>query len=290
MTTPDVSYARKFQDDFILLAQQRESRLMMTVRRQADLTDGQMAYFDRLDAVEMQEKTQRYAPTTLTVPEHSRRRVVKTPFDLHLPIDRMDQTRIMAGAAMPQRYVELGRRAANRKKDDRIIAAATGNAYTVDSSLTATASALPSAQKVTTAGGLTLAKCLSALEILNAADVDDEEPKYAVISAKQLTNLFNTTEVKSSDYNSVKALVNGEIDTWLGFKWIRSERLGTTDGGARKCLFYYGSALGFAMGDDVRVQINNRADLSNTLQISIDMDGDATRIEDEKIVQVDCTE
>ena len=38
------------------------------------------------------------------------------------------------------------------------------------------------------------------------------------MTATQITNLLSATEVKSADYNTVRALVRGEIDTFLGFK------------------------------------------------------------------------
>ena len=40
-----------------------------------------------------------------------------------------------------------------------------------------------------------------------------------------MANLLRTTEVQSADYNSVKALVNGEVNTFMGFKFIRIEFL-----------------------------------------------------------------
>lgn len=38
-------------------------------------------------------------------------------------------------------------------------------------------------------------------------------------------NLLRETEVSSYDFNNVKALVEGKIDTFMGFKFIRTQRL-----------------------------------------------------------------
>jgi hypothetical protein len=46
----------------------------------------------------------------------------------------------------------------------------------------------------------------------------DGEPLYAVVTASQIQSLLSSTQVTSSDFNSVKALVRGEIDSWMVFK------------------------------------------------------------------------
>ena len=65
---------------------------------------------------------------------------------------------------------------------------------------------------------------LDAKKILDENETDPEETRYLVCTANQLSDFLNIAEVKSSDYNSIKALVQGEVDTYLGFKFIRSER------------------------------------------------------------------
>lgn len=46
------------------------------------------------------------------------------------------------------------------------------------------------------------------------------EERFWIGGASDKDNLLKTTEVRSSDYNAVKALVQGEIDTFMGFKFI----------------------------------------------------------------------
>ncbi|MEA2037955.1 MAG: phage capsid protein, partial [Nanoarchaeota archaeon] len=153
-----------------------------------------------------------------------------------------------------------------------------------------TSTTLPSAQKVVVGStNLTLTKLLSGLEILNGNDIDPSDPKYIVISSGMLTSLLNTTEIKSADYNSVKALVQGDVDTFLGMKFIRSERLA---GGAstRKALLFTKSGVGLAVGKDVISRITEESTLHFTKQLYFSMSMGASRLEEDKVVEIACNE
>lgn len=283
-----VAFAQKFRGDFLMLSQQRGSRLRSTVRNDPDNLSGKAGYFERIGSTAMVERLTRHQDTPRVDTPHSRRRVTLRDFEWADLIDPQDVARMLAN---PQnRYVMNAMWAAGRQIDDLIIAAANGNAYSMDSDDAATAVALPSAQKVAVAStGLTLAKLLSTKEILDGAEVDPEEPRYCIVTAKQVTNMLNTTEIKSSDYNSVKALAEGRIDTFLGFKFIRSERL-TNSSTTRYCLAYAMSGIGFAIGQEIVTDIGPRRDKGNSTQVYLSMTFGSTRIEDAKVVQIACLE
>tara|TARA_R100001198_G_scaffold48518_1_gene27018 strand:- start:578 stop:1114 length:537 start_codon:yes stop_codon:yes gene_type:complete len=176
-----------------------------------------------------------------------------------------------------------------RAMDDAIISAATGTAYSGVAG--GTSVSLPSGQKVAHAsGGLTLAKLLSAKEILDAADVDPDEPRFLVCAAGQIADLLNVSQVTSADYNTVRALAAGQIDTYLGFKFIQSERLGTDSTPSRQCLAFTKSAIGLAVGADVTTKISERADKNYATQVFLSMTIGATRIEEEKMVEIAANE
>ena len=82
--------------------------------------------------------------------------------------------------------------------------------------------------------GATLAKLLEAKRILDDNGVDMVERCY-VHGARDLEDLLGADEITSSDYNSIKALVRGDVDTFLGFKWVlindRSTATGSGEGG-----------------------------------------------------------
>tara|TARA_R100001594_G_scaffold82625_1_gene117138 strand:+ start:35 stop:679 length:645 start_codon:yes stop_codon:yes gene_type:complete len=180
-------------------------------------------------------------------------------------------------------YARAAAAAMSRSIDDVIIAAATGSSKTGKSGSTST-SMLAANQIAHGSAGLTLAKLLSAKEIMDSADVD-EEGRHIVISPIGLQDLLNTTEVKSSDYNSVKALVQGSLNSYLGFQFHTSTRLAKT-GNIRTCFAWQGDGLLLAVGKDVQARITERADKSYSTQIYYCMTIGATRMEEEKVVEI----
>ena len=110
-------------------------------------------------------------------------------------------------------YAKAAAAAMGRAMDDVIIDALGGSAQTGVSGATATV--LPAAQKPFSSSqsdGMTVAKLLTAKKLMDAADVDPSIKRYVVVSPTQIQDLLNTTEVKSSDFNTVKALAQGSIN------------------------------------------------------------------------------
>lgn len=278
------AHIEMYRSNVIMLAQQKGARLLGTVRNDGSVV-GRTVYYERIGATSAQQITTRHADTPLTNTPHTRRRAEMTDWDWADLIDNIDRIRTLY---QPDNfYATAGAWAIGRSIDDVIIAAANGNSYEGQSGATVTA--LPAGQKVAVGGtGLTLAKLLSARELLDAADTDPDTPRYCVLTAKQVTDLLNTTEVKSADYNTVKALAQGAIDTFMGFKFIRSQRLTTDASASRLVLCYTQGALGVGMGQDLMVDIGPRRDKRNATQVYVCASLAATRIEDEQLVQIAC--
>jgi hypothetical protein len=181
-----------------------------------------------------------------------------------------------------------------RQMDTDIFAAAVGNAVAVDSSDSGSNVALPTAQKVAynfggSAIGITLAKIRRGKKILDANECPDFG-RVLSINAQMLEELLGVTEVVSADYNSVKALVNGELNTFLGFNFIRTELTPWVSEASdyRGSLAIQGSGLGMAVGQDVITRIDERADKSYSTQVYLCMTFGATRVEEEKVVEIAC--
>ena len=279
------AFVEQYKSNVLHLAQQKGSRLRDSVRYES--VTGKNHFFERIGAVSAQKRTSRHSDTPRMDTPHSRRRVSMDDYDWADLIDQEDKVRMLI---TPQsEYAMAGANAMGRAMDTAIIEAAVGNAY--GGVAGGTTIALPSAQKIVHAsGGLTVAKLLSAKEVIDGSDVDAEEERYCILSAKQVTDLLNTTEVKSSDYNTVKALAQGQLDTFLGFKFIRSERLGTDSDGNRQVTVYCKSGLGLAMGSEIQTRISERDDKNYATQVFLSMTIGATRVEDEKVVEIACTE
>ena len=276
------AFVEQYKANVLHLAQQKGSRLRDAVR--TETVTGKAHFFERIGSTSAQKRTSRHSDTPRMDTPHSRRKVSMDDYDW---ADLIDNVRMLIS---PQsEYALAGAWAMGRAMDDAIIAAATGTAYSGVAG--GTSVSLPSGQKVVHAsGGLTLAKLLSAKEVLDAADVDPDEQRFVVCAAGQIADLLTVTQVTSSDYATVKALAAGQIDTYLGFKFIQSQRLGQDSTPSRQCLAFTKSAIGLAVGADITTKISERADKNYATQVFLSMTIGATRIEEEKMVEIAAVE
>ena len=279
------AFVEQYKSNVFHLAQQKGSKLRDAVRTESIV--GKSHFFERIGSTAAVKRTSRHADTPRVDTPHSRRKVTMDDYDWADLIDDSDKVRLLIS---PQsEYAKAGAYAMGRTMDDVIIAAATGNAFGGVSG--GSTIALPAGQKIAHGStGLTIAKLISAKEKLDAANVDPDEGRTLVCSAKQISDLLGTTQITSSDFNSVKALVQGDIDTFMGFRFIRSERLGLDGNSNRQVLAFTNTAIGLALGKDIQTKISERADKNYSTQVYLCMTIGATRVEDEKVVEIACTE
>lgn len=275
----------QYSSNVQILMQQKDSRLAPLVRVETSVR-GKNAFFDQLNSTAAVKRTNRHADTPLVSTPHLRRRVSLYDYDWADLVDNMDVQKVLTDPA--SNYAINARNAMNRSKDDEIIAAFLATAYGgVDGS---TSYAFDSSYNVVAAAsaGLTLAKLRSAKQILDGNEVDDED-RFCVIGSKQLQDLLGTTEVTSADYNTVKALVNGQVDTFLGFKFVRSERLALSST-TRKCIAGQKNSILLAIGIDITTDVGPRRDKNMATQVYLGMSIGATRMDEDGIVEIDCIE
>ena len=290
-TEVNKAFAQKFRDSFIHLVQQKGSRLREYVRTNTDV-QGKYDHFDRLGNTAAVKITSRHSDTPLISTPHSRRRVSMEDYNWADLIDKADKVRMLADPT--SEYMKAGVWAMGRKMDDIIIAAMSGNATTIDENDASSNVALPAAQKVAVGSGsavdMNIDKLMQAKKILDASDVDPDLPRHIVMKSNQFYDLLGDSQIQSSDYNTVKALVAGDIDTFLGFKFHRSERLGVDSSSNTLCLAWIPEGIGLSMGMDVKTEISERADKNHSTQVYAQMCLGAVRIEDEKVVEIACTD
>ncbi len=285
MATPNEIYAKSYGSNVSMLAQQIGSRLRNTVTVKSGVV-GEETYMDQIEAFEAQARGSRLAATDPTLASYARRRIALEDFYIAKAIDKMDDVRTLADPTSA--ISKSGIAGLGRKIDDQIIAAIYGTAYT--GKVGGTSTVLPSSQKVAAAStNLTLAKWLDAIEILNINDVDPSDERFLLIGSNQLSSLLNTTEIKSADYNSVKALVNGQLNQFLGCTIIRTERLPLAST-TRKCLLYTKSGVGLAIGRDIISRIDELPTNHYAKQLYFSMAIGASRLEEKKCVEISCVE
>ena len=142
-----------------------------------------------------------------------------------------------------------------------------------------------------TGSNMNLAKLLAAKKALDTKNVPSEG-RCMLFHANGLSALLDETELTSSDFATVKALSTGEIDTFLGFKFIS---LGDRDEGGlpipstRTCFAFHRDAVGMGIGMGQRSEINYVAEKTSFLVSSMFSAG-AVAIDDEGIVKISATE
>ena len=279
------AFVQQYSNNVQMLSQQKGSLLRNTV--DSETIVGKNAFFEQVGQAVAQKRTTRHADTPQIDTPHSRRRVSMVDYEYADLIDKQDQVRTLIDPTSS--YAQAAAFALGRSMDDEIISAVSGNAFSGETGSTTVA--LPVAQKITESGsdGLTLAKLRSAKEKFDSASVDPSIQRYLVVGPKQISDLLNTTQVTSSDFNTVKALVNGEINQFLGFTFITSNRLSIASS-KRLCLAYAADGIKLALGQDIMTRIDERSDKGYATQVYVCMTMGATRMEEEKVVTIEAHE
>jgi hypothetical protein len=140
---------------------------------------------------------------------------------------------------------------------------------------------------------MNVAKLREAKRLLDKGNVPPDG-RNIIIHANGLSNLLSETSVTSSDFNSVKALVQGDINTFLGFQFHvlgdRSEGGLAIDGSLdRVCFAFHKDAVGYGEGIAMRTEINYIAEKTSWLVNEVFSAG-AVAIDDEGIVKITCRE
>lgn len=181
-----------------------------------------------------------------------------------------------------QELVQVVSKSIARRQDQMIIDA-----------LVASSTSLTVASSVGGANtNMNLDKLLAAKKALDAGNVPPTD-RFVIIHANNLASLLDETEVKSSDFNTVKALVAGQLDTYLGFKFItigdRSEGGLPLSSGDRKVYAFHKQAVGMAEGMGLTTRIDYIPEKTSYLVASMFSAG-AVAIDAEGIVEITCDE
>tara|TARA_S200002703_G_scaffold110145_1_gene95841 strand:- start:472 stop:1332 length:861 start_codon:yes stop_codon:yes gene_type:complete len=279
------AFVNQFSANIQMLSQQMGSLLRTAV--DVETVNGEKAFFDQVGSAAAVLRTSRHADTPLIDTPHSRRMVTMSDYEYADLIDDSDKVRLLVDPTST--YSRAAAAAMGRAMDDVIITAALGTAQTGKEGSTSTA--LPAGQKIAHgSAGLTIAKLVSAKELLDAASVDPSIPRFIIVSPKQVSDLLNNTTVTSSDFNTVKALAQGEINSFVGFRFIVSNRLNTDSNSDRQVIAFAQDGLKLAIGKEPAARIDERADKSYSTQVYYSQAIGATRMEEAKVVEIACNE
>jgi len=289
------SFVQEYKTGIETLVQQRGSKLRNAVRVETQI--GKAAYYDQVDATTVRKRTVRHGDSPYIETPHARRQVVLEDYDWGDFVDDEDKIRTLNDPT--NAYVQAASFAMGRAQDQAIVDAAFGTAKTGEAggtSLILSADATPSTGEegytiVHGSARMSIAKLLTAKEILDDNEVDEEEPRYCAMTATQFSALLLTTEVTSADFNTVKALVAGKIDTFLGFKFIRlSSDILPVASTIRDCLCWAHDGLLLSVGSDIDARITERGDKGFSTYAFASMSIGASRMQGKKVIKIQADE
>ena len=278
------AFVEQYSANIQMLSQQMGSLLRDAVRNESVV--GKDAYFDQIGKVTAILKTSRHSDTPQIDTPHSRRRVSLADYEFADLIDQQDKVRLLIDPTSS--YAKAAAYAMGRAMDDVIIAAALGSANTGVSGGTAVALPAGNITAVGTGGANTMniAKLALAKAKLDLGDVDPSITRHIIVSPTEIQDLLNTTTITSSDFNTVKALVQGEIDSFMGFKFHVSNRLVDNGAANTQCIAFAEDGILLGVGKDVTARIDERSDKSYATQVYYCQTIGATRMEEAKVVSV----
>lgn len=289
----DTAFVNSYHGQLEHIFQQKGSKLRGTLREVTQ--NSEYDYWDRLGTATVNAITTRHGDTPHNTIDHTRRRNQVIGYDSNEFFDNQDRLRMILDPKSG--YAEAQARALGRQMDDTVIAGLLGTAYTgkdgagtqaYDTTYRIAVDYVESGAAANS--NLTIGKLRRALYLLESNDaIDDGEPVTLLAHPSQKQSLLRTTEVTSSDYNGIRALVNGQVDTFMGFKFIWTTRA-TSSGGYRQALAYPKSAGLLGVAENINVKIDERPDKRYSYQVYSTATFGATRMWEERVIQILCDE
>lgn len=288
----DTARKNEFSKNAYHLAQQKKSKLLQCVTLE-DL-NGEFGFYDQIGAVDPIERTSRHADTPMTEVPHARRRAAMRDWEMSDIIDSQDVSRAFDPTS---RYTEAFGSGMARTMDRVVLEAMFDPALTGKSG--ATTVNFPSGQQIAvdyvetgsaTNASLTPAKVRRARELLIDQTDEDEDEVFIACSQRELTQMMRTVEVGSNDYNEIKPLVDGDINKWCGFTFVRlpSARFQTDGSGHRRIPAW--SKKGMLFVRPGGLETNCEKDPTKGYNYRLHMKGTfgAVRMEEVRVVEIKC--
>jgi len=290
--TPRNAYEETFMRTYDLTPAQKRSRLFECCMPAEEFLSGNTFNYNRIGQISSQEKVGSYAATPVNPAPHDRRIGFRDVRHANVPIDTSDVRRMISDPE--SQYVRRVRQEHGQTIDDKIIEALGGNAMRKDADSAIQNIALPAAQKIAHGNsGFTLAKIVSAGMKLDEAEVGtiDENPRYLVLSARQIADALQIEQFTSKDYTGrMEALMRGEIINYAGFMWKRSERL-PKNGNVRSIYAFTKDAIALGCDGELRDLIIERVQAhSYARAVYAEWERGALRTAEERVVEIACQE
>ncbi len=284
----DTGLVKQYNANVEILSQQKGSKLRNAVRLKTDVV-GEDTFMDQIGKTTAVKRTTRNSDTPIVNTQWARRKIAMVDYDWADLIDKHDKLKMLADPA--SEYVINGAFALGRAMDSEIIDKAFSTAKTGKDGSTNTSFPTSTNQITVGASGLSVSKLLDGKRILDNNDVDEDEPRFMAITGNQLSDLLREDKTTNADFAQIKALVKGEINTFCGFEFIRiSTSLLLKTGNNRRAICWAQNGLGLAIAKDITTDIDIRKDKNMAIQVYATIGLGATRLDEDKVVEILCQE
>lgn len=284
MASPEEEHYRVMFSDRLKYAVQQPTSVLRPLFMQ-EMIEGEQAYFDGFGAKSKPRKKQyKNEDTQYTTTARDRRAIVlEEYYDAEL-FDKGDDKRLMQYLRPDGQYVQNCIAAFDRNDDEVIVTALAGSAWGGKNGTTEIP--LPSGQKVPhgSVAGLTIEKLRAARKILKASNaIKKGDMPYCIIHPNATDDLLAETEIQTIDSNTIRALVDGEVDTFMGFRFVETTECPT---GFAYCCTADSLIFGYNPSS-VEVSLDRLPQKTNSRQLLIERTCAATRYFEEKVVEID---
>lgn len=259
------NYLRKAYSDLVMIQAAQSGSKILPFCSVKNGVKGESVSFGYLGDADLVDKPSRYAPTPGQDVVH---RLYWAALGAKHGGFGLDDTDSEAAFTDPKSdYVMIGSRMFGKAWDTKILEAAKADAtYGATAGSTETWSTYTDRNAVShvvaaTGGSPNLDDVLMLGRIF--ADCDIEDDLIAVVSPQFIEKWVSVTEVKSADYNTIKALMNPQSDgsTFAGFTWYRSTKLPKSST-TRSCIFMQRGVMGVGFSVEQKIDIFRRQEKS----------------------------
>jgi hypothetical protein len=240
-TTVDQAFVKQFEREVHHAYQRMGSKLRNTIRTKNNVK-GSSTVFQKVGGGTASTKARHGKVPVMNV-DHSTVEASLKDYYAGDWVDHLDD--LKTDSRERDIVASAGAYALGRKTDDLVIAELDGTSVYAGADT----------------DGLTKAKVLEAFEILGGNDVPDDGERYAIVGWKQWSDLLDIQEFANADYIGSDDLPwrGTQAKRWLGTLWMPHSGL-TATAGVRKCYWYHRTAIGHAVGQDVKSDVTWHGD------------------------------
>jgi hypothetical protein len=301
-STMNQIHTKAFSDMLIEAVQVQQSALEFACARK-EIFKGEALFFNKIGTTELKKKDGTNQNTIFSDIANTRRKVSFDTFNDAVAINRFDTDRSTI-VGLDTGYLNSLKFAAERKKEEIIVNAATGVAYEGKEGTTSvsfpdstntvyqdgTAGSQGTSNESGTPTGLIADKILQGLFLLrkNMKTGNIKEKIYCAISAEEELQLLQDNKIINRDYTAGQALDKGIVGSWLGVNFVRTELLRMPQNYVREVLLFTDQAIGLGLPGEVFLRAGENPERQYQNQMYIELNFGATRVEDEKIVKIRC--